>query len=79
LDQLQRYRLQQANMFSAVDDDFPAKDSISGRIRCNAQNEENYDIMNVRSPRLLKSSLKPFPPNSSLMPILISIQRKKNG
>jgi hypothetical protein len=34
---LQRYRLQQTNMFSAVNDDFPANDSINRRIRCNAQ------------------------------------------
>jgi hypothetical protein len=32
------------------------------------KSEENYDIMDVHFPRLLKSFLKRFPPNSSLIP-----------
>jgi hypothetical protein len=65
-------------MFSVVDDDLSADDSISGRTRCMHKSEENYDIMNVRSsPEIIKSSLKPFPPNSSLMPILIVYKEKK--
>jgi hypothetical protein len=56
-------------MISAVDDDFPANDSILVDVEdVMHKSEENNDILDVHSPRLLKSPLKPFSPNSSLIP-----------
>ena len=56
-------------MISAVDDDFPANDSILVDVEdVMHKSEENNDILDVHCRRLLKSPLKPFPPNSSLIP-----------